>query len=283
MPIGIVQDVDPAKGTISVKVQGSAGTRMLPRVRMMKDAKIPEYGTRVVVIKDGRNHYYLGTPEPITPEAEDDRSSEDNMPGDDWLGDPDGAHVKVRSGGMVEALADKLVGFIANKATGIVQILGKIFSVDTTYYHKLIKTEGRNTKIDTMISGSPNGIPLSLEMVRALLNTADGTLAIDLSAFTDIQAKLLINPVSGNALGANIGIEAQTPLGPAALSFNGTTGDITVASPGAVVKIDNARQVLVDSDGLDPLDRVLTARDKCWKTGAPHWQGSNKMCVGKGV
>ena len=284
MPIGIVQDVDPVKGTISVRVQGSSGTRNLHRVRMMKDAKIPPYGVRVVCVKDGRNYYYLGTPEEITPAAEDERASEEHMPGDDWLGDPDGAHVMVRSGGMISAMVSEVVGFIANKATGIIQLMGKIISADTTYYHKLIRTQGMNTKVDTTIAGSPNGIPLSLEMVRAILDTSNGTLSIDLSAFTDIQARLNINPASGNVLGANIGIEANTPVGKATLSFNGQTGNITVSAPNTSdIKIEGARRVLVNSDGLDPLDRVLTARDKCWKTGAPHWQGSDKFYVGKGV
>ena len=283
MPIGIVQSVDPVKGTISVAIQGSGGTRHLPRVRLLDDARIPEHGARVVVLKDGRNYYYLGTPAAITPDAEQARAAEEHMPGDEWLGDPAGAHVRARSGGMVAAMADKVTGFIASKVQGIVQTLGKIISVDTTYYHKTIKTTPeKNTRIDTMISGKPRGAANLVEMVRSVLDTSDGTLVIDLSSFADIKAKVLINPASGNVTGASIGIEAQTPMGAATLSFDGATGNITVNSPGAVIKIDKARQVLVGSNG-EPGDRVVRAKDLCWKTGAPIGHGSSRLYVGDGV
>lgn len=281
MPIGIVQSVDTEKGTVSVIVQSGPGTRPIPRVRLMKDGKIPEINTRILIFKDGRNYYYMGQPEVITPEAEEDRASQENVAGDEFLGDPDGAHMHVRTGGMVALMADKITGFIANKATGIIQLLGKILSFDTTYYHKLVRTQGQNTKVDQRIAGSPNGIPLSLEMLKYVMTTEDGKIVIDLSAFSEIKGRLLINPVSGRMLGADINLEAQTPMGVTTFSFDGSTGNVNISSCGRI-KVDAALAVLVNSEG-SPLDRVRTAKDQCWATGGICGGGSSKLFVGKGI
>ncbi len=281
MPIGIVQSVDPAAGTVVVKIQGGPGTRDALRVRLMEDSKIPKYGTRIVFIKDGKNYYYYGTPKVITPEAEAARAAEENVAGDEFLGDSDGAHMHIRTGGMVALMADKITGFIANKATGIIQLLGKILSFDTTYYHKLIRTMGMNTKIDQRIAGSPNGIPLSLEMLKYILTTEDGKIVLNLSAFSEIEGKLIINPLSGKVTGTDVNLEAQTPMGGMKFSFNGSTGNVNIESPG-LVNIKVAQAVWVNSNG-NPLDRVVRAGDTCWKTGAMIGQGSKKLCVGKGV
>lgn len=281
MPIGIVQSVDTEKGTVSVMVQSRSGTRPIPRVRLMKDGKIPEINTRILIFKDGRNYYYMGQPEAITPEAEEDRASQENVAGDEFLGDPDGAHMHIRTGGMVALMADKITGFIANKATGIIQLLGKILSFDTTYYHKLVRTQGRNTKVDQRIAGSPNGIPLSLEMLKYIMTTEDGKIVMDLSAFSEIKGRLLINPVSGRVLGADINLEGQTPMGVTTFSFDGSTGDVNISSCGRI-KVDAALAVLVNSEG-SPLDRVRTAKDQCWATGGICGGGSSKLFVGKGI
>ena len=281
MPIGIVQDVNTDKGTVSVRVQSGSGTRTIPRVRLMKDGKVPEYNTRILIFKDGRNYYYMGQPEPITPEDEEDRAAQENVAGDEFLGDPDGAHMHIRTGGMVALMAEKITGFIANKSTGIVQLLGKILSFDTTFYHRLIKTQGQNTKVDHRIAGSPNGIPLSLEMLKYIMTTEDGKISIDLSAFSELKGRLLINPVSGRVLGTDIELEAQTPMGVTTFSFDGSTGDVNISSCGRI-KIDAALAVLVNSEG-SPLDRVRTAKDQCWSTGGICGGGSSKLFVGKGV
>ena len=281
MPIGIVQDVNTEQGTVSVRIQSGSGTRNVPRVRLMKNGKIPDINTRILIFKDGRNYYYIGQPEVITPEAEEDRAAQETVAGDEFLGDPDGAHMHIRTGGMVSLMADRITGFIANKATGIIQLLGKILSFDTTYYHKLVRTQGENTKVDQRIAGSPNGVPLSLEMLKYIMTTEDGKITIDLSAFTEIKGRLLINPASGNVLGANVGFEAQTPMGVTTFSFDGSTGNVHISSCGRI-KIDAAQAVLVNSEG-SPLDRVRTAQDQCWATGAICGGGSSKLFVGKGI
>lgn len=281
MPIGIVQSVDPVAGTVTVRIQGGSGTRNSLRVRLMEDRKIPKYGTRIVFIKDGKNYYYYGTPKAITPEAEAARAAEENVAGDEFLGDPDGAHLHIRVGGMITAMADKATGFIANKATGIIQILGKILSFDTTYYHWLVRTQGSNTKVDKRIAGSPNGIPLSLEMLKYILTTEDGKIVLNLSAFSEIEGKLIINPLSGRVTGADVNLEAQTPMGSMKFSFNGSTGNVNIESPG-LVNIKVAQAIWVNSNG-SPLDRVVRAGDTCWKTGGMIGQGSSKLCVGKDV
>jgi len=247
----------------------------------MKDGKVPEYNTRILIFKDGRNYYYIGQPEVITPEAEEERASQESVAGDEFLGDSDGAHMQIRTGGMVALMAEKITGFIANKATGIVQLLGKIISFDTTFYHKLVRTQGQNTKVDQRIAGSPNGIPLSLEMLKYILTTEDGKIVIDLSAFSEIKGRMLINPVSGRVLGTDLELEAQTPMGVTTFSFDGSTGNVNISSCGRI-KIDAALAVLVNSEG-SPLDRVRTAKDQCWATGGICGGGSSKLFVGKGV
>jgi len=281
MPIGIVQEVNIEQGTVSARVQSGSGTRTIPRVRLMKGRKIPEYNTRILILKDGRNYYYIGQPEVITPEAEEDRASQETVAGDEFLGNPDGAHMHIRTGGMVALMADKITGFIANKATGIIQLLGKILSFDTTYYHKLVKTQGQNTKVDQRIAGSPNGIPLSLEMLKYIMTTEDGKVVIDLSAFSEIKGRMLINPVSGRVLGTDIELEAQTPMGVTTFSFDGSTGNVNISSCGRI-KVDATQAVLVNSEG-SPLDRVRTAKDQCWATGGICGGGSSKLFVGKGI
>ena len=282
MPIGIVQSVDVEAGTVSLRVQSGPGTRNIVRARMMENSPVPEHGTRILVFKEGRSYYCMGKPMPITPEAQEARASNDTVPGDQVMGDPKGTHVMVRRGGMVAAMADAVTGFVANKATGIAQILGKIFSFDTTFFHWLVRTESdNNTKVDISISGTPLGISVPIEMLRSIFTTSDGKLDIDLSALSEINANLLINPLSGRVTGPDINLKMQTPMGELTMSVDGSTGKTAISAPG-IVKLDASQVVLINSDG-SPLDRVRTSKDICWYTGGPCGGGSSKVYVGEGI
>lgn len=284
MPIGTVQGVDPVAGTVSVVVQGASGTYEIPRVRLMEDRPVPEHGTDILVLKEGKSFFYFGKPMPITAEAEEARAADNTVAGDEVIGDPEGAHVRLRKGGMIEAMANKVTGFVGNAATGICQILGKVISIDTIYFHKLIRTQGKNTKVDVRVAGSPYAtdllvVPVALEMLKYAFNTKDGKLEIDLSALSEITARCLINPLSTRVTGPDINLKLQTPLGEAVVSISGTTGNIQLSAPG-VIKVD-ATTVLVNSDG-NPLDMVRTAKDICHYTQAPCLGGSPKLLVGGG-
>lgn len=281
MPIGIVQSVDVDAGTVKVAVQSGPGGRYINRVRLMKGQDVPEYNTRIVVVKDGRNYYCIGTPMAATAAAVEERSEQQLSAGDKLIGDPEGTHIHLRVGGMIAVMADKVTGFIASKANGIIQLMGKMISFDTTHSHRMVRTVGQNTVVDERLAGSPYGTPLSLEMMKYIVKTQTGELALDISAFNNVGLNFIINPLSGNALGPNIAVNIQTPMGPIKVESSGVTGNVNVTAPG-IIKVEAKQAVLVNSEGL-PIDRVRRAGDICWYTQGMCGGGSSKMFVGEGL
>lgn len=280
MAIGLVESVNAEKRTINVVVNDAGGTRHLPEVKLLKHHEIPEIEDVVLVIRDGGEYYYIGIPEEETEAAIEERAELHNVGGDQSMGDSEnGPGIGVRKGGMVVMLADRVTGFIASKIKGMIQILGKTINLDTDFFHFRARTETDkvNTTIDARLAGSPRGIPISIEMLKSIIDTHDGRITMDLSGFNDVDLHLKFAPQAAQYKGSTVTIENDTPMGPVKIGWNGSTGTVNVESP-TQIKVD-AQAVLVNSEG-NPLDRVLTAKDQCWYTGNIIGQGCPRLFVG---
>jgi hypothetical protein len=242
-------------------MQGRGGTRPLSRVKLGKGRPIPEIGDVILVLRDGSEYYCIDIVERERETDLERNAAEQLVPGDMAMGDPEeGTGVGLRRGGMAILKADMMTGIVANKIIGIVQTLGKRFSWDTNLYHKLIRTlsDKRNTIIDTKLSGSPRNSPLTLEMLKSIIDTSDGSIVIDLSGFDDCDIKFKFAPQALQTRGTNISIENETPLGTAKWGIDGTTGKVSMESP-VLVKVD-APFIQLNSSGL-PTEKVLRIGD----------------------
>ena len=282
MPLARVRGVDSDRRKLSAEMQGVGGTKPLSRVKLLKGHPIPEMDDVILILRDGTEYYCIDVVERER-EVDLERNAEEQLvPGDMSMGDPEeGAGVGLRRGGMAVLKADMMTGIVANKIIGIVQTLGKRFSWDTNFFHKLIKTKSdkKNTLIDTRLSGSPKGSPLTLEMLKSIIDTSDGTINIDLSGFDDCNFSFHFAPQAMQTRGANIKIENETPMGTSKWEMDGTTGKVSMESP-SLVEVD-APFIKLNSEGL-PLDKVLRIGDVVPgpNGGVITGMGSNTVFIG---
>lgn len=278
MPIARVTDVNAAARTAAAIIQGGSGTASPPNIKLT-DRCSPNNGDWVLIVYDGAEYYAIDTIQPETEAANAEREEQEVVPGDQTIGDPNGANVTVRKGGLISMMADAATGFLANKINGLIQLMGRMFSVDTTFFHGRVRTQedGTNSKVEVSIFGSPLTSPISTEIVNAILDTKLATMGVDINAIRELNFKFNIAPQTGIVTGPNLNFEVATPAGKAVFRVNGTTGIIEAESPTAIKM--TGQLIFLNSDG-SPLDRVLTAKDLCCYTGNMHGQGSGKVYVG---
>lgn len=260
MPLARVREFDSDRRLLRAEMQGRLGTKPL-RAKLGKGRPIPEIGDVILVLRDGSEYYCIDIVERERETDLERNAAEQLVPGDTSMGDPEeGAGVGLRRGGMAILKADMMTGVVANKIIGIVQMLGKRFAWDTNFYHKLVRTlsDKRNTIIDTRLSGSPRNSPLTLEMLKSIIDTSDGSITIDLTGFDDLDIKFRFAPQALQTRGANIKIENETPMGTSKWEMDGTTGKVSMESP-ILVKVE-APFIQLNSSGL-PTEKVLRIGD----------------------
>lgn len=278
MPIARITDVNAGRRTASAIVQGASGTMPLPDIKLT-DSCSPTVNDWVIIVYDGVEYYALDTVQPETQEAVEARESQDAVPGDQVIGDPEGTGIVIRQGGLISIMADQVTGFIMNKINGLLQFMGRMFSWDTLYFHGRVRTQedDKNTKVEVSLFGSPFESPVSTEIIQAIIDTKLASINANVNAMKDINIDFNIAPQSGIMVGPSINLNLNTPQGKVAFRVNGITGIVEVESP-TIMKL-SGQYIFINSDG-NPLDRVLTAKDLCIYTGNMHGQGSGKVFVG---
>lgn len=277
--IAQVLDVDMAKRTANVIVQGAAGTSSPVDVKLTHRCS-PAVDDFILIMSDGGEYYGIDKVDVETQEAVEAAEGTQLVPGDEILGDPEsGPGIAVRKGGLLSILADQITGIVLSKVTGMLQFFGKRVHVDTTFFHGRIRTQEdeTNSSVELSLFGSPFGNPLSTEIIQAAFDTLLARGEVNLAGIQDINVNLNIAPQTGILTGPSLNLQWATPQGFVKLKVNGATGVVEVESP-TIMKL-TGQLILINSEG-NPLDRVLTAKDLCCYTGNMHGQGSGKVYVG---
>lgn len=282
--IGIIRSVDGPGRRCSVEVSDATGNRLVPDVYIgeaIPGARCtPETGTRVEISSTGGEWYISKYFSMETDRAQEEGETMDQMPGDTTLGGFGEAKVGTLKGGIAVVMADGTTGVMASKSNGAINVLGKTIALLNNLYQKTIVDSGIKLRIEELISG-----PLALSAkIKRIIDTLSMEDTTSYEGFKTITIKIDKELVPGAVrVGTDIVIEQTTLSGQEVkLTVDGITGDLVMQAGLGTMRCNALTGVWsINSDGLNPLEGVVTGETLCQWSKLPHCGVSTRVRAGK--
>ena len=237
MDIGVVQNVDTAKGTVDVLIHGTQSEYSQTGVPIVRNSDtisvIPKIGARCLLAKVGNEMVCMGYLPKEGAETEAANDSTDLQAGDFRIGNETDGMIGTLEGGMLVALANG-TGIIILRDKREVDLVGKDVSIDTPSVHKTYKTDDLGGAV---VNESVYGVLGQVESTQVNANL--GTYEKNISRMNSI--KIGINSGVSETELALIGkklleldITLPTDLGEISLRWDVATQTLTLNSANPV-------------------------------------------------
>lgn len=233
---------------------------------------LPMPGDMVKVSQDDREWFIRAYVDQDNEEHNSDMSNEHLAPGDTIIGSRGNGIIGWYRGGMLVFLANSATGIMASDTDGTINILGKNIVLHNAAYTNSIKSDNGSCIIEEKAAGLAG-----LKTTDKKVNLLTGNMEYNLSGIA--QIKVNINNKITDISGPDLDVTIKVPVGEVKLTINPVTGNVDIKTPGEL-KIE-AKHVLLNTDGLDPLDGVVTGKSICPYTLGPHTDCSKTVLSSK--